>query len=460
MIRQSLPFHPSLPHTGSAARVFRGARFPRATLPACLLAAAIPFLAACTHAQPRRTGISFADPPPLKLDRPIARPASSISRTNSRITVAVRPLGSVPFDGLTLPLTSPNGRFIAAQNGPTPGWPAVLAEPSPEGSAVPVQLRISAFELPGEQAGSLSEIEWPHSLPGGLLLGRSCTDSGFLVESPRPDGSRWIGVVDWLSGELTWLVGPSDPGAVTCFATFGPSGELAFCRAASPGRPFDLVLRTTPSDAATESVLHAPADCTLACPTFSADRSRVYCFLISRDPASKLVLLALDTSAPGASRTLAISGRAELNVTPSIPVAFQSVLPLQTPWPVAPHVGPSLPLENGLAFVSLETGSMAWFDPRTSSILPLARGTLGAAPLLAQSSGLFLGAARELVYQPVSGDAPMSMGPEVVVVAGGFLPRLTTGVIGGQPRYLLLAPPRPDALPQVGIFELTPLPAP
>ncbi len=425
-----------------------------------LLLAAIPFLSDCTQAQPRRTGISFTDPLPIKLDRPIARPAISISRTNSRITVAVRPLGSVPFDGLTLPLTSPNGRFIAAQHGPTPGWPAVLAEPSPEGSAVPVQLRISAFVLPGEQAGSLSELEWPHPLPSGLLLGRSCNDSGFLVESPRPDGSRWIGLVDWLSGELTWLVGPSDPAAVTCFATFGTNGELAFCRAASPGKPFDLVVRTTPSDAATESVLPAPADCTLVCPTFSADRSRVYCFLISRDPASKLVLLALDISAPRASRTLVITGRVELNVAPSIPVAFQSVLPLQTPWPVAPHAGPSLPLENGLAFVSLESGSMAWFDPRTSAILPLARGTLGAAPLLSQSSGLFLGAARELVYQPVSGDMTLTVGPEAVVVAGGFLPRLTSGVIAGRPRYLLLAPPRPDALPQVGVFELTPVPAP
>ena len=393
------------------------------------------------------------------------------------MTVAVRSLGSVPFDGLTLPLTSPGGRFLAAQHGPTPGWPAILAEPTPEGSQVPVQLRISAYALASNPANSLTPIHWPRPLPRGLLLGRSCDDAGFLVESTRAPSeasgqsiegpaARWIGKVDWLSGELAWLVGPTDPGAIACFASFGPSGELAFCRAAAPGKPFDLVVRTDPADAATESILHAPPNATLACPTFSADRARVYVFLIANDPGARLTLLAVDLGAPGSANDLSIVARAELNVSPSIPAAFQSVLALQTPWPLNPHVGPASFLESGLAFVSLETGSMAWFDPRTSTILPLARGTLGAAPLNSASpAGLFLGAARELVYQPLlpradSSLGPETFGPEAAVLAGAFLPRLTSGGVAGQARFILLSPPLPDASALIGVFELSPIAAP
>ena len=203
----------------------------------------------------------------------------------------------------------------------------------------------------------------------------------------------------------------------------------------------------------------APAISPASRPTFSGDRKHVYCFLISGEPGSLLTLLSIDTASPGATPHLTVSARMELNVAPSIPAAYQSVLVLQTPWPMSPHAGPASHLESGLAFVSLESGSMSWFDASTSAILPLARGTLGAAPLLGASSGLLLGAARELVYQPLAENPTTSFGPEAAVLNGAFLPRLTNGGEAGRTRYLLLSPPLPDAPPVVGVYELTPLPS-
>src|SRR6185503_18951506 len=73
-----------------------------------------------------------------------------------------------------------------------------------------------------------------------LILGRSADMQGFLVESPRQDGSRWIGKATWDSGEITWLV---QDDYVNAFASLGPGGQLAWSRRAKVGDHFDLVVR-------------------------------------------------------------------------------------------------------------------------------------------------------------------------------------------------------------------------
>ncbi|MFN5946280.1 MAG: hypothetical protein ACK46I_14475, partial [Phycisphaerae bacterium] len=66
--------------------------------------------------------------PPLP-DGEIARRADSPTLT-SRVQVAVVPLGVISYDGQTLPLVSPDGRFIAVQQGQPPAWQTVLAQDS------------------------------------------------------------------------------------------------------------------------------------------------------------------------------------------------------------------------------------------------------------------------------------------------------------------------------------------
>lgn len=445
-------------------------------------------LPACTPTpQPTPSGITHikAKPPKPDLSRPIAAPAQPLARTTSRLTVAIRPLGSVPFDGITLPLTSPSGRFIAAQHGPIPGWDALLAAPTPAGTTVPVQLRLSAYEvLPVEQTprdgNPLREVRWPSPPPQRLLIGRSSDDVGFLVEYPRPEtGSRWIGKLAWESGEVEWLVAPTEPDArdtaVACFGTLGPSGELAFCRAEAPGKPFDLIIRPDASASDIEHILHPPAGSTFAMPTYAADSSRVFVYLVSATPGARLAVLAIDVPADS-DGTLIIAARVEFNAPPSIDAAYHGVAPLQTPWPLAagsgggdgelPHASVGLPA--GCAFVSSDTGSMCWFDGQGATAIPLARATLGAAPLFVadergtlQFNGLLLGAAGELVYQPVTlASQSIELGADVAVLKGAFLPHITTTRRAGSPTYLLLSPPMPSDPPRVGCCEMTPVSTP
>ncbi len=451
----------------------------------------LPFLSACTPApQPTPSGITRSNSTPKELSdrsRPLGTPAQSLTRTSSQLSVSIRPLGSVPFDGITLPLTSPNGRFIAAQHGPIPSWDAILASPTPAGSVVPVQLRLSAYEvLPALQTprdgNALRQIAWPSPPPRGLLIGRSCDDAGFLFEYPRPQsGSRWIGKLGWESGDIQWLVAPTDldatDTAVSCFATLGPSGELAFCRAATPGKPFSLVVRRDPGDAANELTLAPPAGATFAMPTYAADSSRLYVYLISALPGTKLALLSIAVPSDSAA-ALTITARVEFNAVPSIDAAYHATAPLQTPWPVLPSggVGEStsfvhLGIPTGIAIVSPESGSMCWYDGLSATTHPLARATLGASPLLTRSlrgdwqcSGLLLGAAGELVYQTLTLQPPDALAPhtpefgaDTALLKGAYLPRLTTARREGSLSYLLLTPPMPSAAPEVGCCELTPL---
>src|SRR5205823_19271 len=92
-------------------------------------------LGACAHDQPKR-GLTYAAhpaPPKVDLRRPVAKPAAEAvgwggaagGMAGSRVVVGLRRLGAVPFDSQTLPLTSPDGRWIATEHGATPSWGAV-----------------------------------------------------------------------------------------------------------------------------------------------------------------------------------------------------------------------------------------------------------------------------------------------------------------------------------------------
>ncbi|MHC5003914.1 MAG: hypothetical protein ACYTJ0_12400, partial [Planctomycetota bacterium] len=143
------------------------------------------------------------------------------------------PLGKVPADGFSLPLLSPDGRYVATQTGVAPEWSTALAEidaPVPE--ATTVEIHEALFEQ--------RQVVRRSSLGDAILLGRQSDAEGFLVEHPRADGSRWIGRAAWTSGQVEWLV---QDDAANAFATTGPAGQLAWSRRPVGAQRLELVVR-------------------------------------------------------------------------------------------------------------------------------------------------------------------------------------------------------------------------
>lgn len=437
-------------------------------------------------------------------DGPVAKPAESADVTDARVTVALRPVGQVPYDGMTLPLISPGGGYLASQSGTSPTWDAVLAQP---GGFVGASTRIGAFQIPGDHElanpsgrAAVRAISWPKPLPAGLLLGRSCDDRGFLVESPRPDGARWIGKVSWVSGDLTWLV---QDNAVNAFATFGPRGELIFSRRAvasgAEGR-FELVIRPNAASAANEAVARGLSRGeSFVFPVCGSDPDHVYALAFPGNGEGTLIIVAIALTSTGQERPGTVVARDSLNVEGTLLAACQAAAPMQTPWPAIPRSGGNTNLgpdglptqsgggggEAGAAVVSASSRSVVWFSPR-SGVSALSAGTAAGVPLVVSTKsghvtvGMLLATERELVFQQMrTGDssAPGTglWSRPTPVLAGAYIPRLASGVRPqGRPgvdnpsegenteitqmRYVLMNPPKGGSSQVLGISIMVPLP--
>ena len=158
----------------------------------------------------------------------VARPRTAV------LSAGVLPIGSVPYDNRSLPLVSPDGRFCATQAGGPRPWETILAA---QDATVPGSSRIEIHALDPQRQRTIFHVR----LGEPLLLGRSCDGGGFLVESPRPDGARWIGYATWYSGAVEWLAADEQ---VNAFGCRGPDGRLAWSRRARDAGHFDLVIRS------------------------------------------------------------------------------------------------------------------------------------------------------------------------------------------------------------------------
>jgi hypothetical protein len=177
--------------------------------------------------------VANADRPLDPIDNP---EGSSVSL---RVRSAVMPLGSVPYNGFSLPLISPDGRFVATQTGAPPDWAVTLAEPN---ARPPVDSSIEIYRIDTRNV-AIAERQPPQrvalvSMPA--VLGRSADSTGFLIESPRDDGSRSIGHVLWETGAVRWLV---QDDSVNAFGALSRNGALAWSRRAADDQHFDLVIR-------------------------------------------------------------------------------------------------------------------------------------------------------------------------------------------------------------------------
>lgn len=150
------------------------------------------------------------------------------------IRLGVRALGRIASDELSLPLVRRDGRRIAVQYGFSPEWDAVLALPGAS-PAVTTRIEILAIDDHAAQPRLLTTIDEP------VLIGRSSNERGFLVESLRPNGARWIGLADWDTGRIDWLV--QDDARVAAFGSLGPDEMLAWSSRPIDAERFDLMVR-------------------------------------------------------------------------------------------------------------------------------------------------------------------------------------------------------------------------
>jgi hypothetical protein len=152
-------------------------------------------------------------------------PDGAVTR-DAVLQISLDPLPAVSTDGFVLPLLSPDGAGLAWQSRSNADWPTLLAQPD------------ATRALLATVEGRRDSQAWSVAEP--LLLGRMAQAQGLLVEAPREDGARWVGVVGWDGSGPTWLV---QDAAVNAFATLGPRGEVAWCRREPATREFDLVVQ-------------------------------------------------------------------------------------------------------------------------------------------------------------------------------------------------------------------------
>jgi hypothetical protein len=382
-------------------------------------------LAGCVAEGARPRGSASGGAAPLT---PVARPADAARVSTSRVVVSVAPAGGVVYDGQCLPVTSPDGRFLAVQEGDPPPWPTLLADHS----ATPAYgTRVSVYDLSGATA---ARVEWPETPTPGLLLGRGADGTGVLVEWPREDGSRWVGRLAWLSGQVQWLVTGE---AVNAHAAWTADGRLVFTRRLphDPPEATLLVLRNTDGS---ESSRRA-AGGGYAFPITTQDPSVVYALV--RTPAGtdiEAVRVLADT-ASGPARLGSTLARRNVSRSPDPAMAYQVTASVQN----------ALPSRDASDHPALlyhpELGRMVTFEARQSGFGPLAPRSIAAVRWTRGGADGYLCTTPEgLLFTPAPTPSPADefrRGPDVRVLAGHYVPRST---IDEKAPVLLIGPQQRD----------------
>lgn len=355
-------------------------------------------------------------------DGPVATPAVAVT-SSAAVRVTFFPAGSVPYDGATLPLVSPDGKYLAVQSGEAPTWPTLLAEPAAE----PVnRTTITVFDVSGPTP---SPMNGPDPVPGGLMLGRAADGAGFLVESPQRDGSRWIGRVAWGTGNLQWL---AKDGNCNAHGVLTGDGSLLFTRRAPGATEADLVLV---AHGKPESVRPAGGE-TFAFPMAGDDPSVVYACRIGRNATDLEAIRVRGGKLEGTVMRRLLGASAD-------PLLAHQVAQT-SPGPASGRLG----LEPGpLVLYSPRTGCMAVFDLSSGVFEALTPKSVAAArspdPL---SPGYFCTTPEGLAFVPKIGSGGPT-GAGTTVIGTQYVPRL---IAAGpeQPSLLLVGPVRqtPDRL--------------
>lgn len=341
----------------------------------------------------------------------------------------------MPYDGQVLPLVSPDGRFLATQTGLPPSWDLILAVPGVRETS---GVRPIVYDLTQQPA---AEVSPSNALPTGLMLGRSADMRGYLVESPRDDGSRWIGRADWVTGEVAWAARDD---AVNAHATFTQDGSVVWSRRPVGEARAELVVRsgggvTTLSD----------PDWSFMFPTIGDDPGLVFCFAAGKG-SMELIAVRLRTD-DGPPRFGAVVSRRVFSRQADAALAYQSIASAQTP-PATPATPPV-----GLAFFNPTAGRMAEWDAKSGvvSLLPersvAAVRAAGLAP-----GGFFVTTANGLVFSPdLEGDKTNPDGTAKPRPAPGSLfdlPNIVRATRSERMPIVMMGPLRDSGDPRLAII--------
>lgn len=338
---------------------------------------------------------------------PIAQPAKDARSVESQVLVAVEPIGELPYDGQILPIISPDGAFAAVSTGEPPTWPTILAQ---HGGAAP-NAQIRLFDIASAPPREITPVT---ALPDGLVLGRDADARGVLVESPRADGSRWIGRIHWLTGELTWLVQDQ---FVNAHAVFGPDGLLIWSRREVGRLESSIIMRGSASDHA----IAPDTDSALALPTMGTTDDVLYIFSAAPKSLELRAVRLTSGGRPGmviARRTLAGEG--------SLLLASQAVAVVQNAFGAA---SPSWNESPAFVFLHPAEARMVVLDVNSGALTKLAPKSIAACPADTPLPSVYIttpeGLSHQIIRPGTTGGFPEAL-PAAKVLADAFVPRSTT----------------------------------
>jgi len=347
---------------------------------------------ACSTTAPPPSAVATRAPEGQSSAREVT--AGDTRTTAGEIQYSFTRLGRVPHDGFALPVPDAAGSHLAVQERSTADWPTLLA--SLDGG-VPEAGTVAIYSI-ADGALSRSATAGPD-----LLLGRMSTPgsaamgvthpAGVLVESPRLDGSRWIGVLPW---DARGAADPAGAGAdvrwiarnalVNSFAAADKDGALAWS-VRERGVPYFGLAVLDGADG--PRVLPAPDGASLVAPFFSSDGRHLY---VLRLGDGTLSLLAYPWPAPkGAEAFAAWKPVADLPLSwrADARTAYQSVVPL----------GASAATSRGHAmFFHPRFGRIAVWDPSGGAVSLASADSLAATDL--GTDALAVGGRRRLSVEP------------------------------------------------------------
>ncbi len=291
-------------------------------------------------------------PPGVVFDGPVAVPAVTAQQINASVRAVIEPLGTIPFDGLVLPLVSPDGMTLVTQAGTPPTWETAIAVPGAEPS-----LR-TYLELYDISSAPPRRKVLTVAIPAGVLLGRSSTNQGFLVEEPRPDGSRRIGLASWDDGAIRWLA--DEPGVVFSGGVLTTDGDLLASRRPVQSDEPVLWSRRRGEIASTSQTAYL-------FPIAGAVPEEAGVFAVSQELGTQLQWWSLRGGQPVVRVRRSIASGA------SARSAYNAVDPLRSR-----SAGFDPPAPGALLF-NPRAGRVVLFDPDSADLLPLASKSISAA---------------------------------------------------------------------------------
>lgn len=363
---------------------------------------------------------------------PVGRPATSAAVLSSRVVVEVKPLGSVLYDGQVLPLVSPDGNFVAVEEGDPPAWAVLAALPEQRPTS---GTRLVVYDIREAPAKRMESPELP---AGGLILGRSTDSQGFLVESVREDGSRWIGKAAWAGGHVDWL---ATGNVVNAHGVLTPQGDLLFSRRALGSMVGDLVLLRRDG---TELVRRDPTG-SYDLAVVADDGSHAVAF-VRGESGIDAEAISMSEEQPGSGKRrlgATISRRRVVDSTDPAMV-YQLVAGLQGPPPL---VGTDAKRGGSAVFLHPPLKRMVVFNAIDGVFLSLAPDSVSAVRWAGDEKstpGYFCTTPKDLVFsmEPSSDPDKLARRSDARVLASSLVPRATTNP---ERAMIVIGPMKGDA---------------